>query len=210
MAFFFLGFLDFFSFGAETDGEGGDDDLAGSWVEVDRVAGLAVITLRAGLTVDGSIEGSSATQSACQVSKRSWVLSPSCVLVSGVKATDLRLLTVFGSTVGVVKFEIPGVAMAVPLTIGKAPPVVDFDFLDFFVGLSVVTTSIAKPPSVVEFLFLPSPTMTLLTLSSPSSSLAYFSLRPIFFHAGICFGVDSDTGDSGETITTANKRKGNL
>ena len=207
LIFFFLGFLGFFSFGAEIAGEGRDDGLASSWGDVDRVAGLAVITLRAGLPVDGSNEGSSATQSACQVWKSCWVLSPSWVLVSGEKATDLRLLTVFGSIVEAVEVTtLGGVAMAAsPLTIAKAPPVVKLDFFDFFEGLSVGTTSIEKSPSVVTFLFLPSVTMALLTLSTPSSSLAYFSLRPIFFHAGICFGLGSDMGAIGETMTTASK-----
>ena len=209
---FFLGFLAFFSFGAEIDGESGGEDLARSWGEVVTSAGLAAITLRAGLMVDGSKEGSSATQFACQVWKSCWLLSPSWVLVSGVKATDLRLLTVFVSTVEVFEVAIlGGVAMAaVPLTIAKASPVVDLDFLDFFVGLSVVATSIAKPLSVVTFLFLTFVTMALLTLFSPSSSLAYFSLRPIFFHAGICSGVDPDMGAIAETTTTTSKQNDSL
>ena len=207
LIFFFLGFLGFFSFGAEIDGEGGGEDLASSWGEVVTSAGLAATTLRAGLMVDGSKEGSSATQFACQVWKSCWLLSPSWVLVSGVKATDLRLLTVLGSTVEVVEVAIlGGVAMAaLSLTIAKAFPVVDSDFLDFFVGLSVVAASIAKPLSVGTFLFFSFVTMTLLTLFSPSSSLAYFSLRPIFFHAGICSGVDSDMGAIAEATTTTSK-----
>ena len=204
LTFFFLAFLSFFSFGAEIDGEGVGESLASSWGEVERAAGLAVITLSAWLAVDASKEGSSATQAACQVWKSCWELSPSWILVSGVKATDLRLLTGLGSTVEGAILGRAAMA-ALPLTFAKASPVVDLAFLDFFVRLSVVAISTAKPISVIAFLFLPFVTVILLALFSPSSSLAYFSLRPIFFHAGICCGVDSDMGAIAETTTTVSK-----
>ena len=97
--FLCLGFLSFFAFGAAAEGEGDGEGFVIASGNVERLAGSGVITLRAGLAVDGSKAGSSAVQPACQAWKSCLALSPSWVLVSGVNATDLRLLAGVNSAI---------------------------------------------------------------------------------------------------------------
>lgn len=123
-------------------------------------------------------------------------LSPSSVLVSGVNATDLRLLTgVAPIAEGEDSFNFEGVATVdSPLTGSEGLCLCELDFLGFFVGLSIAEDSAVNSLSAGSFLFL------LLRVScwppwrSSGSSLAYLSFKPNFFHAGTCFGAGSVMG----------------
>lgn len=122
------------------------------------------------------------------------MLSPSFVLVSGVKETVLRL------TVGLV-CEIGAVDEVESSNRGGVVLLLFVDELDFTEEVFTLFVGFAGEIEVLsgkDFLFLPFGISTSLisadfkSSSDVGSSLAYLSFNPSFFHAGMCFSTASD------------------
>lgn len=122
------------------------------------------------------------------------VLSPSFVLVSGVKETDLRFTDTLVSRIGAGDEVVSSRRVGVVLLVVDRLDFMDADFLTFFVGF----VNGVKASSSEDFLFLLFEISTELISvgfkfsSSVGSSLAYLSFSPSFFHAGMCFSTTSD------------------